>query len=347
MALSKITNASVADTAVHGRRNLIINGAMQVAQRSTSTTVGDSASFKTVDRWAIGINGTTAGRATMSQSTDAPAGFGYSVKFDVTTADTSIASGESFGFYQRIEGQNVQHMAKGTSSAKKCVFSFYAKGTPKKYITEFRDDNSRFFSATFDVTTSWQRFEIEIPADTTGTIDNDNTSGFLALFWLHAGSDFTSGTLGTSWAASTNANRMVGCESIFSSTDNELFVTGCQLEVSDTATPFEHRSYGEELALCQRYYEEGLVQGTAAHSNTGYMVLRYVPRVEKRGEPSVTMGNVYIENAAAGTQTNTATWTSNGSGSGYAHVVCSHYPAVSYYGGEAKGFAKITMDAEL
>ena len=253
---------------VNGKRNLIINGAMQVAQRSTSLTVGDSTEYKTLDRYAIGINGTTAGRATMSQSTDAPAGFGYSMKFDVTTADTSIGSGESFGVFQRIEGQNVQHINKGTSSAKKCVFSFYAKGTAKKYITEFRDDNGRQVSATFDVTTSWQRFEIEVPADTSGTIDNDNTAGFLAMFWIHAGSDYTSGTLNTSWGTSTNANRMVGCESIFSSTDNEFYITGIQLEVGTNASDFEHESYGETLQKCERYFQRFV----AGANYTGFSV---------------------------------------------------------------------------
>ena len=253
---------------VNGKRNLIINGAMQVAQRSTSLTVGDSTEYKTLDRYAIGINGTTDGRATMSQSTDAPAGFGYSMKFDVTTADTSIGSGESFGVFQRIEGQNVQHINKGTSSAKKCVFSFYAKGTAKKYITEFRDDNGRQVSATFDVTTSWQRFEIEVPADTSGTIDNDNTAGFLAMFWIHAGSDYTSGTLNTSWGTSTNANRMVGCESIFSSTDNEFYITGIQLEVGTNASDFEHESYGETLQKCERYFQRFV----AGANYTGFSV---------------------------------------------------------------------------
>jgi len=126
-----------------------------------------------------------------------------------------------------------------------------------------------------------------------------------------------------------------------------LETTGWQLELGSVATPFEHRSYGEELALCQRYYEHGLVQGTAAHSNTGYVVMRYAPRVEKRAAPSVTMGSVYIENAPSGSQSNSAGWNADGSGTGYPHVVCTHYPAVSYYGGPAKGFAKITMDAEL
>lgn len=290
--------ASVNAGQIGGRRNLIINGAMQVAQRSTSLTVGDSTEYKTLDRWAIGINGTTAGRATMSQSTDAPNGFGSSLKFDVTTADTAIGASESFGFLQRIEGQDLQGLAKGTSDAKTATFSFYAKGTAKTYIVEFRDDNSRQVSATFTVTSSWQRFEIEVPADTTGTIDNDNSAGFIALFWLHAGSDYTSGTLNTSWATSVNANRMVGCESIFSATSNQLLVTGIQLEVGSQASDFEQRSYGEELALCQRYFYTPLDSSganatyqltyTGGSGSSGWSVFQVPFPVAMRSNPTLT-----------------------------------------------------------
>jgi len=249
-------------------RNLIINGAMNVSQRATSSTgLGAAAGYFTVDRWSMGLNGTTAGRYTMSQSTDAPAGFSKSMKLDVTTADTSIAAGEAVGFLQRIEGQDIQRLSKGTSDAKTAVFSFYAKGTAKTFIVEFQDDNSRRFSRTFTTTTSWQRFEIGVPADTTGEIDDDNTAGLTIIFWFHAGSDFTSGTLQTTWGGTTNANRMVGCESLFSSTDNELFITGVQLEVGSNASDFEHRSVGEELALCQRYFTRvPTIDGSTAYT---------------------------------------------------------------------------------
>lgn len=277
---------------IGGRRNIIINGAMQVAQRSTSLTVGDSTEYKTLDRYPININGTTAGRATMSQSTDAPNGFGYSMKYDVTTADTSIGASESFGFGQRIEGQDVQQFKKGTSDAERGVLSFYVKGTAKTYIVEIRDDNSRFFSKTFSVTSSWNRVTIDIPADTTGTIDNDTTTGMNVLFWLHAGSDYTSGTLSTSWATSVNANRMVGCESIFSSTDNELFITGIQLEVGEQATPFEHRSFGEEQSLCQRYYYQTVGSFYSGQDTTGAHRNWFTFPVRMRASPSITNPNV-------------------------------------------------------
>jgi len=275
-------------------RNLIINGAMQVAQRGTSSAgLGAAAGYFTVDRWSMGLNGTTAGRYTMSQSTDAPAGFSKSMKLDVTTADTSIAADELVGFLQRIEGQNIQRLSKGTPDAKTAVFSFYAKGTPKTFIVEFQDDNSRRFSRTFTTTTSWQRFEIDVPADTTGEIDDDNTTGLTIIFWFHAGSDYTSGTLQTTWGGTTTANRAVGCESLFSSTDNELLITGVQLEIGDVATPFEHRSFGDELARCQRYYEYiqydiGAVAGSSSGRNTRFP---YRLAVDKRSSPTVTISS--------------------------------------------------------
>ena len=240
---------------IGGRRNIVINGAMQISQRSTSVTgIGASATYFTVDRLGVAINGTTAGRVTMSQASDGPSGFANSMKYDVTTADTSIASSESFGCIYRIEGQDVQQFKKGTSDAERGVLSFYVKGTAKTFVVEIRDDNSRQQSHTFSVTSEWSRVVIPITADTTGAIDDDNTTGLTLVWWLHAGTDFTSGTISNDWVSSVNANRMVGCESIFSSTDNEFFITGIQLEVGEQATPFEHRSFGEELALCQRYY---------------------------------------------------------------------------------------------
>ncbi len=272
---------------IGGRRNIVINGAMQVAQRSTSVTgIGAEATYFTVDRLGVAINGTTAGRVTMSQASDGPSGFANSMKYDVTTADTSIASSESFGCIYRIEGQDVQQFKKGTSDAEKGVLSFYVKGTAKTFVVEIRDDNSRQQSHTFSVTSDWSRVVIPITADTTGAIDDDNTTGLTLVWWLHAGTDFTSGTISNDWVSSVNANRMVGCESIFSSTDNEFFITGIQLEVGEQATPFEHRSFGEELRLCQRYYE--VISRIYPHVYYPNVTIANVHFTEKRATPSFT-----------------------------------------------------------
>ena len=243
---------------IGGRRNIIINGAMQVAQRATSATgLGDSDTYAVCDRWKLVKEATTAGRLTMSQDSSAPSGFGNSLKLDCTTADTSIAAGEVLLLQQRIEGQNLQAFAKGTSDAKEFSVSFYVKGNASAtYVCELHDqDNSRQCSKTFNVTTSWTRIELLFPADTTGAFDDDNARSLNLNIALNAGSDYTSGTLNSSaFASNTNANRYVGISSFFDSTDRTFFITGVQLEVGSQATPFEHRSYGEEIQLCYRYY---------------------------------------------------------------------------------------------
>jgi hypothetical protein len=249
---------------VSGRRNIVINGAMNVAQRSASVAdIGAANGYFTVDRIKLFQSGTD-GRLTMSQAaiTDL-GGFSKAMKFDVTTADSSIAAGELFQIGTLFEGHDIQGFKKGHSDAEGFTVSFYVKGTAKTYSVELFDaDNTRHVTQTFSVTTSWNRIVLNFPADTTGKFDSDNALSLYILIWVHAGSDYTSGTAATSWAGNVNANRAVGCGSLFSSTDNELFITGLQMEVGSVATPFEHRSFGEELQLCRRY-----LQYFDAHSN--------------------------------------------------------------------------------
>ena len=249
-------------------RNVIINGAMNVAQRSTSETgIGASSGYFTCDRWRFSKGGdASAGRFTMSQDSSAPEGFANSMKLDCTTADTSIAAGEFLLIGQRIEGQNMQTFAKGTSSAKPFAVSFYVKGNASAtYVCELVDqDNSRQISKTFNVTTDWARIELSFPADTTGTLDDDTAKSFELFIWLHAGSTYNSGTLNSSsWASLTNANRAVGISSFFDSTDRTFFITGVQLEVGQNPTEFEHEPIGTTLKKCQRY----LYQITSNGSN--------------------------------------------------------------------------------
>ena len=238
-------------------RNAIINGNMNVAQRGTSSTgIGGSSGFFTCDRWNIDV-ANTAGRLTMTQDSSAPEGFANSIKLACTTADTSIASDEQLKLQQKIEGQNLQAFAKGTSSAKPFAVSFYVKGNASAtYVCElFDEDNTRQCSKTFNVTTDWTRVELTFPADTTGALDDDNASSLTFRIYLHAGSNFTSGTLNSSgFASSTNANRAVGISSFFDSTDRTFFLTGVQLEVGQNPTTFEHEPFEKTQKKCQRYY---------------------------------------------------------------------------------------------
>ena len=244
---------------IGGRRNIVYNGKMQVAQRSASavTGIGATTGYFTCDRWVYSVAGSHAGRFTMSQSTDTPNGFSHSLKLDCTTADTSIAAGELAIIRQHFEGQDLQHLKKGTSDAEQVTVSFYVKASSALTfgLELFDSDNDRQITKLFTTTTSWVRHEITFPADTTGAFNNDNARSLDLSFWIHAGSTYAGGTLNsTAFASTTTANRAAGIDSFFSSTDNELFITGVQMEVGEQATPFEHRSFGEELALCQRYY---------------------------------------------------------------------------------------------
>ena len=276
-------------------RNIIINGAMQVAQRGTSSTgIGASAGYFTCDRWYIN-SANTAGRLTMSQASDGPSGFANCIKLDCTTADTSIASNESLRLIQRFEGQDLQQFAKGTSAAKEFTVSFYVKANAAfTFGCElFDNDNSRQISKTFSTTTDWVRHEITFPADTTGAFTDDNALSLQLQFWLHAGSDFTSGTLNsTSWASNTDANRAVGIGSFFSSTSNDFYITGVQLEVGDTATDFEHRTFGDEVVRCQRYFNYTRHGGTSSNAGLSNSYGMYLPQAPMRANPTATaVGN--------------------------------------------------------
>lgn len=254
-------------------KNLVINGAMQVAQRGTSATgVGGNASYPTLDRFRQNTSN-TAGRFTMSQVavTDL-AGFANALKLECTTADTSIASNEIGIIMQRFEGQNLQRLKKGTSSAEPVTVSFYVKGNASAtYTLELADnDNDRQISQTFSVTTSWNRVSLTFAGDTSGALGDDNGNSLELNFWIHAGSDFNGGTLSTTWTSTTNANRVSSsATSFFDSTDRELFITGVQLEVGTTATPFEHLQYSQQLAMCQRYYIKSINNGSTSYASAG------------------------------------------------------------------------------
>ena len=244
---------------IGGRRNIVINGIHKLSQRGTAdvTGLGDGdEGYPLTDRWRHTV-GAGAGRYTASQEaiTDLP-GFTTCLKIACTTADTSIAASERFILEQRIEGQDLQQLKKGTSDAEKVTVSFYVKGHDSAtYTVGLYDTDGRQVGATFSVTTSWARQTVTFPGDTTGVLANDNTAQLHLRFFLHGGSNYTSGTFATAWESATNANQISSsANSIFESDSATFFITGVQMEVGSVATPFEHRSYGEELVLCQRYY---------------------------------------------------------------------------------------------
>ena len=245
---------------IAGGRNVVINGAMQVAQRGTSTasiTSGDLI-YRTADRFNTALS--SLGTWTESVENDAPTGSGFrkSLKVFCTTADASPAAGDYYIVTQLIEGQNTQQFLKGTSSAKQFALSFWVKtNVTGTYTVNIRDlDNGRSCAASYSVSASaaWEKKTIIFPADTTGAFDNDNAASIRLTFNLGIGSNYTSGALQTTWGSNVDANLGVGQVNLAAATSNYWQITGVQLEAGAVATPFEFEDYGVTLAKCQRYY---------------------------------------------------------------------------------------------
>ena len=248
-----------------GRKNLIINGAMNVAQRGTSTSSVASSGYYSVDRFRFGRS---AGTFTISQEDDGLEGFGHSYKILTTSAASELAGNYQI-FEYRFEGQDLQQMQKGSSAAKTVTLSFYVKSNVTgNYQVNLRDvNNTRQVGSAFsvDASATWEKKTITFPADTTGSFDNDNGSSMIVEWWLGSGSTFQGGTMPTSWESSLNANRAANVNVDLSAAVNNYFqITGVQLEVGSVATEFEHLSYGEELALCQRYFYKASPTGTSS-----------------------------------------------------------------------------------
>ena len=242
--------------------NLLINGAMQISQRSavgTAVTGLTGSAYSTADRW--GMNCSSLGTWTQTTIAESPTGSGFvnSFKMACTTADASPAAGDFCFISQKIEAQNLQALRKGTASAQTMNLSFWVRAFQTgTYVVEFYDSiNTRSFSKAYTVAVSntWQYVSMLVPADTTGTMTNSNISGIEINWWLGAGSTYSSGTLPTAWGAVTNANRAAGQTNVASSTSNAWQITGTQLTVGSIAVPFQFKSFADDLRDCQRYYQ--------------------------------------------------------------------------------------------
>ena len=299
-------------------RNLIINGAMQVAQRSTSTvavTEGTNEGYSTVDRYQFSFGSAAAGAANVSQSTDAPTtlGFTKSHKTDVTTVNTTASGSTTIQLQYQIEGQDLRSSGWNHLSASSFLtLSFYFKttktGNSKLPITfRTRHGTNYYYVQNVTVTdpTNWNRYTVTIPGNSNLQIDDAVTSGMSIFFSYYTGSDKDTSSEG-SWGT-TSVYSTSDSTNYFDNTSNDMFITGVQLEVGSVATDFEHRSFGQELALCQRYYEthnslttakttDGSVTSqwstiTSNDSNTLVVSTGIIYKVPKRASPTVTLYN--------------------------------------------------------
>ena len=299
MAITRIGNPAIADVRGVNFRNILVNGGMDKAQRGTSFTGITSGSNYCLDRFTTVP--VSAGTWTQTQSTDVPTGQGFakSAKLDCTTANGSLSANSLLYFQQRVEGQNLQYLKKGTSSAESTTLSFWVKSNKTgTYIVElFDNDNTRQISKSYTINSAntWEKKTLTYAGDTTGAFDNDNCLSLYCFFWLAGGTDYTSGTLSTTWTASTNANRAVGQVNLADSTSNEWYVTGIQLEAGSQASDFEFLPFEINENRCFRYYQSyeeelSIIRGYGYNNNAGLDQI-YSLTKSMRSPPTVTLSS--------------------------------------------------------
>jgi len=340
---------------IGGRRNLVINGAMQVFQRGSATfnhNATSTANLYSLDRFQFQSANHDELEGTITQVADAPVGFTNSLKWTTTESESSISAGESFDCCQKIEAQDLQQLAFGTSSAKKLTLRFYVKSsvTGTYGINIFKaDSTARQLTSTYTISSAntWEEKTILIPADTdsSGTIANDNGEGLRITWHLGTGTSFTSANNALTWTDYADAGWAFGhAQNGVATTDNATWqLTGVQLEVGSQATPFEHRSFGEELLLCQRYFQYHVSTSTAA---------RYYADQYSNGTLVLDQHHSPMRAVATGTVIGTWTVSNVGQPNLYVGTEFSHYLAkpvsstgrAYFYAGQNDG---VSLDAEL
>jgi len=266
MALSKIETQALDVGQIGGRRNIIINGAMRVNQRNQTVTTSDA--FY-VDRFKAFYN-TSSGRYSIAQDSDAPDNFEYSSKVTITASD-DLTGSEHMTLAYYAEGYDVAHLNFGTSAAREFTLSFWVKSSiAGTYGVSFRNHaaNRSFVSSyTINSADTWEHKSVTVTADANGSWTKTNGIG-LVINW-ELGNSANYSTSAGSWQ-SGNYWGLTGGTKLVNTNGATLQLTGVQLEVGSVATPFEHRSYGEELAACQRYYHrrgaEGAQESTYYHT---------------------------------------------------------------------------------
>jgi len=287
---------------IGGRRNIIINGAMKIKQRGSATfnhAATGTANLYGLDRFQFQSTGLDQLEGTIAQAADAPVGFANSLKWTTTEPESAIAAAETFDCCQKIEAQDLQQLAFGTSSAKNLTLRFYVKSSVAGTygINVFKaDSTARQLTSTYTISSAntWEEKTINIPADTNsgGTIADDVGEGLRITWHLGTGSNFTSANNALTWANYADAGWAFGhAQNNVALTDNATWqLTGVQLEVGSQATSFENRSFGEELGLCQRYFQSVMTGANNVNSAASigmnpqfFQPMRATPAVGQEG----------------------------------------------------------------
>ena len=307
-------------------RNLIINGAMQVAQRGTSAVAIGSPNFPSIDRFKC-YKQSDGGTITTEQSAEAPDGFYYSMKATVTSADATPTGVNSISYW--VEGSDAQHLGFGTASAQTCTISFWVKSSIAGTYSVVIQDNDYVVSyvAEYSISSpnSWEQKTVTFAGPTTGSWGKTSATSGVRIWWDMGSSDDSSTSTVNQWAErgfrSTSSVRLI------ETSGATWQITGVQLEVGDQSTPFEHRSYSDQLQRCQRYYEvwdfpnpfDFYESSTAVAAHDVSSNYNSSFKVEKRVVPTFSKSGTLVL-----TNLNSSNWTYRGSTSG-----------VSFYNGAA------------
>jgi len=281
-------------------RNRIINGDMRIDQRNNGSAVSWAANTSgyTIDRWKLVQNGSVT--STVQRSTNAPTGQGFtnSLLLTVSTAETAVGTGnKTLGYYYMLEGYNVSDLGWGTASAKTITISFWVLSniTGTFSFSVMNTSFSRSYNSSYTITTAgaWEKKTFTIAGDTGATsIDTTNGNAIQLVFDLGFSPMYETSTANT-WLA-TGAYALAGCTKLSSTVGGVFYVAGVQLEAGSTATDFERRPIGTELALCQRYYEV-LANDTEGVGITSFNYIstqhrhRWYFKATKRASPTVNI----------------------------------------------------------
>ena len=307
-------------------KNLLINGDFAIAQRASSATAAGNGTYTTLDRMKTYLGNTsgayTTAQTALSAADQATTGQVVALDIQCTTADTSVASNAYVMVRQHIEAQNCQHLLYGSSAAKTLTLSFYVKsnltGTTTGCIIKNDSTAQSFlFEYTINSANTWEKKVIKVtPPTNGGTIDNNNGEGLIVQWNLHIGSAYLGGS-NLTWDETNSYYGTTNTLNVLSSTDNDLFLTGVQLEIGDGASDFEHVPYDVQLQKCSRYYHPlsygllssapvmfGLAFGGLDGSNVGSdnVMFPYNFPVPMRDAPTVTVGSKGTGTGSASTQ---------------------------------------------
>jgi len=364
MAISKIPSAGFQDNVKF--RNIIINGDMSIAQRGTSFSCSNSSGDTyTLDRFEYIDVDTPDSVYTITQDTDVPSGQGFakSLKVDVATADASLDSSDGTQIETKIEGQNLQYLNFGNSSAKSLTLSFWVKSNKTgTYVVRLLepDASSRMVSFAYTISSSntWEKKTISVPADTGGTINNDNGAGLNITWWLSAGTDYQSGSLASTWQSYSNGDSAVGQVNLADSTSNEWYITGVQLEAGTTASDFEFLPHDVNLNRCLRYFQ-GINGAINMHqtSNASAAIVHFSLQQNMRATPTMAIANQTANIGVFGGNNDAINPSISGAKSTSTYGSCEYTHGQNFHSdsaGESQiliyndfGTTFFTMDAEL